>query len=603
MKTFKTVIIAAMLLFVPAYAFSSNLGYMRISLIKGDVQIKTPDAGEWGLASINGPLGEGDQVWTPQGSRAELQLSNGTYIRLDQDTALQILSMDKDSSQFYISQGRAYIFYDAPRGSVMQIDTPDASARAFNRAILRVDLSDQYTDVAVYKGSVTTENNAGLTRINAGQMLSLGQNTNGEVALLGPADEWEEWNNERNHMILARTGSSFRYLPAELRAFSADLDSNGRWVQVPDYGYVWTPAVINYANWSPYRTGRWIWRGGDYVWVAHEPWGWAPYHYGRWAFVASFGWCWVPPAAGDAYWSPGYVGWVRTPEYVSWVPLAPREIYYGRGYYGSQSVNITNVNITQVNVTNVYKNVFISNGVTVVSRNSFNTASPTVVNVNKNIIQQKIFVKNNISVGAPEIKPTRASYFVSARPIPASKLPPQSVRNIRMGELKQSRPIIREPDKSVLQHGGKSQKLQVTTVARPRTPGSEKPMLQNIKPALKGGPGVQGTPPQKIERQLVQPMERAKPVVPGGATPKSVRPPAQPKENSQFAAPGTPGQHSVRPQTQSVERGQPGVPVKVVPKSAKPKVLPVKKGEPGTSNGPGPRVEKKPGEPVEGVRQ
>src|ERR1039457_4703032 len=173
MKIIKLVMIATILLLVPAYAFSAELGYMRISLIEGDVQIKTPEAGEWGLASINGPLAEGDQVWTPQGSRAELQLNNGTNIRLDEDSALQILSLDKDSSQFYLSQGRAYIFYNASRGSVMQIDTPDASARAFNRANFSIGVSDRYSDVAVYKGYVKTENTVGLIRINAGQMLSL----------------------------------------------------------------------------------------------------------------------------------------------------------------------------------------------------------------------------------------------------------------------------------------------------------------------------------------------------------------------------------------------------------------------------------------------
>ncbi len=69
MKIMKIVMLAAMLLFVPVFAFSSELGYMRISLIEGDVQLKTPDAGEWGLASINGPLAEGDQVWTTPGEQ------------------------------------------------------------------------------------------------------------------------------------------------------------------------------------------------------------------------------------------------------------------------------------------------------------------------------------------------------------------------------------------------------------------------------------------------------------------------------------------------------------------------------------------------------
>ena len=266
MKVFRAVIIVALLFLMPAYAFCDNFGYMRISLISGDVQIKTPDSEEWGLASINGPLEEGDQVWVPDGGRVELQLNTGTYIRLDQNSALQVLSMDKDSSQFYLSQGYAYVYYDAlsdtPRGSVIQVDTPDASVRAFDRAIFRIDMPDQYTDVAVYKGYVEAENKVGVIRVNAGQMLSLAQNTSGEVSPMGPPDEWEDWNRARNNRVLEMRGESSRYLPPELRAYSYDFDAGGRWVQDPDYGYVWIPTAGVGPSWAPYREGRWIWRGG-----------------------------------------------------------------------------------------------------------------------------------------------------------------------------------------------------------------------------------------------------------------------------------------------------------------------------------------------------
>ncbi len=243
MKILKTAILVFVLLSVPAYAISANLGYMRISLIEGDVQVKTPEADDWGFASLNTPLREGDQIWVPQDGRVELQLNSGTYIRLDQSSALQILSIDKDSSQFYLSQGYAYIYYDAPGKSVIQVDTPDASTRAFRNAIFRIDMSDQYTDVAVYNGYVETENNVGRTRINAGQMISLGWDTNGELAPMGQPDDWEIWNKTRNDRILTRTGASTRYLPVELRSYSYDFDSYGRWVSTPEFGNVWTPTV------------------------------------------------------------------------------------------------------------------------------------------------------------------------------------------------------------------------------------------------------------------------------------------------------------------------------------------------------------------------
>ncbi len=555
MKILKTVMLVVVLLLVPVYVLSANLGYMRISLLEGDVQIKTPDAGYWGYASINTPLAEGDQVWAPQGGRVELQLNSGTYIRLSENSALQILSMDKDSSQFYLSQGYAYIYYGAPGGSVIQVDTPDASTRAFDKAIFRIDMSEQYTDVAVYKGYVETENKVGKTRINAGQMVSLGQNTNGELAPMGPSDDWETWNKTRNDRIFARRGASSSYLPAELSAYSYDFDNSGRWVQVPDYGYVWTPTIVVGVSWSPYRNGRWIWWGDDYIWVGSEPWGWAPYHYGRWSFGVNIGWFWVPPIASEVYWSPGYVGWVRTANYVAWVPLAPGEIYYGRGYYGRNSVNITNININQVNIANVYKNVYVNNGVTVVNRNTFATASPRIVNVNQSVIQQKIFTRNNISIGTPAIKPTRASYFSSARSVPAAKRPPLAVRNVQTTQLKQSRPFIKEADKSVLNPGIKPKTLPVNTVTTPRTPGKGKPMIQQVKPAERVKPsGPVVSPTGRGEKQQVKPSEK-KPIVPeGGPAPRGERKQVKPSEKKPVVPEGGPAPKGEKQQVKPAEK-------------------------------------------------
>ena len=532
MKIIKAVLVATVLLLVPGYALASNLGFMRISLIEGDVQVKTPEAGDWGPASINGPLAEGDQTWVPEGGRVELQLNTGSFVRLDQNSALQVLSMDKDSSQLYLSQGYAYIFYAAQRGSVIQVDTPDASTRAYDRAIFRVDMSDQYSDISVYKGYVESENHLGKTRINAGDVLAIGQNTYGEVAPMGPPDEWERWNKTRNDYSFARNDVSSHYLPSELRVYSSDFNNSGRWVQVPDYGYCWIPTVGVYTDWAPYRNGRWIWRGGEYVWVGNEPWGWTPYHYGRWTFANSVGWCWVPPASGDVYWSPGYVGWVRTADYVAWVPLAPRETYYGHGYYGPHSVNIINVNIGQMNVTNVYKNVYVNNGVTVVNRNTFNTASPTIVNVHQDVIQQNIFVKNNISVGGPQIQPSKASYFASDKHIAPSKLPPQNVIDLSVKQLKESRPYTKDPGRSILNPGSRTETLPVNKVATPRTLHEGKSAIRQAGRAEKGNPAV--SPAPIGEKPQGKPQEKGKPAVSLLPKVKSLKGSCRRKGNQQF---------------------------------------------------------------------
>ena len=162
----------------------------------------------------------------------------------------------------------------------------------------------------------------------------------------------------------------------------------------------------------------------------------------------------------------------------------------------------------------LYKNVYVNDGVTVVNRNTFATASPRIVNVKQSVIQQKIFTRNNISIGTPAIKPTRASYFSSARSVPAAKRPPQAVRNVQITQLKQSRPFIKEADKSVLNPGIKPKTLPVNTVTTPRTTGKGKPIIQQVKPAQKEPVAPEGGPTGRGEKQQVKPAERVKPTGP-----------------------------------------------------------------------------------------
>ncbi len=409
---------------------------------------------------------------------------------------MQILSLQGDTSHFYLSEGQAYINFFAPDESVMQFDTPDSTIRVFDRATFRTDVSDQYryTDVSVYDGEVQTENGSGQTTVPSGNLISMGADTDGELAELGPPDAWEQWNRRRDS-IFARVGESTRYLPPELDTYSYDLDNNGRWVNTPDYGYCWTPTDVG-PGWAPYRFGRWVWTGGVQTWVSDDPWGWAPYHYGRWFFAAGTGWCWVPPAPGAVYWGPGYVGWVVTPGYVGWVPLAPREVYYGYGYYGPRSVNVTNMAVTQVNVTRVYQNVYV-NGGTVVTRNTFATASPRIVRMDPRTVQRQVFTINNVrSINSvierkTVLRPTSKSVVLSARPVPATKLPPARVRTVQVTRLKESRPLVKSPGRSVWNPGENARRLEVRTVPTARTPLKTVPALRRSIPSVTGRPSTQ----------------------------------------------------------------------------------------------------------------
>ncbi len=469
MKICKLIFITLILSLLPAYAYSSAPGLLRISLVQGDVQVKTEDTSEWVPAAINMPLRDGDRLWVPESGRTELQLRDGTYMRLDENSSFEILTLGKDSFQFYLTTGHAYVNFRGLRDSVLQIDTPVSSIRAYCRSKFRIDLSrDGYTDISVLKGTVYAESRSGRTRVSAGNTLSVGEDFFADLSPLGPSDEWERWNGERDRKLDEGRYSN-RYLPDELDAYSYDFDTNGRWIYTTDYGYAWTPTVIVPAGWAPYRAGRWVWIGGDYVWVSYEPWGWVPYHYGRWAHIASIGWVWVPPVRGAVYWGPGYVGWLYTPTFVAWVPLAPGELYYGYGYYGPGSVNIFHIDIHKTVIKNVYKNAFINNAATIIHPDTFIKGKHVDVRIKENP-----FLRERLGIGRPSIKPEKTTLMPVIKEVPLIKQPPQPIRNIQVRELKRERPLVKERTSSVLRPESPQKTMPIRTLKKPTASNTRK---------------------------------------------------------------------------------------------------------------------------------
>ena len=513
MKRVVLIMLISLLLLFPASSFSQNLGELRISLLDGDVQIRTEDTDDWVPASINMPLREGDRIWVPDGGRTELQLKDGTYLRLDEKSALEILTLDKDSAQLFLNEGRAYANFKGERGTLLQIDTPLSSSRAYERSIFGVDVTgDGLHQISVLKGSVDTESGDGKTTIRSGYALTLKGETYAELSPLGPPDQWERWNTDRDKRI-AEWRPPSRYLPEELNTYSRDFEENGRWVNVREYGYVWTPRVVVSVGWAPYQIGRWTWIGGDYVWISYEPWGWVPYHYGRWAFVGPIGWCWVPPVRGAVFWGPGFVGWVRTPTHVAWVPLAPREIYYGRGYYGPHSVNITQVNVTNIQVNKiVYKNVNVRNGVTVIHHDTFVTGRHVDVKGKENP-----FLREKISIGGPGIKPDRATARPVIKEIPEKRRPPEPIREIKVKELKERRPFVKERNVSVLKPGAPSKEMTLKVK-------EGKPVERKFEKPRGSAPAERGIEKPRESRPQEKRIEKPKPVEKGIEKPKESKP-------------------------------------------------------------------------------
>jgi len=165
-----------LLCLVPLYSSQASLGDMHVNYLEGDVQIRTAEISDWIPASMNMPIKEGEAIWVPAGDRAAILLRDGTVVRLDAYSSLEIPTAERDSVQFYLSIGHAYINFSGRRGRFLQIDTPVSTTRVYDRAKFRVDVDDRgFTEISVYSGEVYTEGSGGETKVVNGNILSLGE--------------------------------------------------------------------------------------------------------------------------------------------------------------------------------------------------------------------------------------------------------------------------------------------------------------------------------------------------------------------------------------------------------------------------------------------
>ncbi len=393
-----------------------DLGAGRISFIQGFAQIQPAGSKEWQVASVNVPIRAGDRFWTAEDARMELQFKNGTILRLDYSTTLAVLNLDETAMQFHLSMGHLLFRSSRKPTKTIQVDLPDSSLVVQDKALFRVDITPEGgEEFGLFQGSMEIASAGSKARIRTGEMLTL-ENGSAEVTPLQPADEWEQWNTNRD-LTQSNAAVSAQYLPQELNVYANDLNNNGDWVNIPGYGYCWEPRVGIAVGWAPYRSGRWIWMNEDWVWVSLESWGWAPYHYGRWVSYSDR-WCWVPPVRGESHWGPGYVGWIHTPRYVGWVPLAPGEILRrGESVQGR------------------YHNLPHSGATTVVERAGFIRGQVVPITLQGNLV-----ASGNYKVGLPGIRPHGIMHVGPV--VPSNRLPAPAIRALNVQQLRQQHPAL-----------------------------------------------------------------------------------------------------------------------------------------------------------------
>lgn len=357
-------------------------GVARLSLMNGEVSVRRGDSGDLVAAAINAPLVITDRVLTGPSSRAELQFDYSNMLRIGANAEVRLSELEYKRYQIQIALGTTTFRVLRDTDAQVELSTPSVALRPLGRGVYRITVhEDGQVEVSVRSGEAEIFTPRGSERLGAGRtMLARGSANDPEVQIVGGLglDEWDRWNDYRDQDL--QRSQAYNYVSPDVYG-AEDLDGQGTWVDVPSYGPVWRPMVVD--GWAPYRNGRWAWV--DYygwTWVSYDPWGWAPYHYGRWFNQPGYGWCWWPGGRGHHYWRPALVAFFGFGGHggvgfgfgnVGWVPLAPHEPFhpwYGRGYYG-RSALATNVFVNNINIMVNYRNARVSNGITGVRSENF----------------------------------------------------------------------------------------------------------------------------------------------------------------------------------------------------------------------------------------
>ena len=338
----------------------TNESFARLSFIKGNTYIQKASELSFEEGVVNMPIQEGDRVGTTDG-RTELFLGKGNYVRLNDNTKIDVMSLPKrgnDLTQLRIWSGNVYLsIYNLEKEKSLEIHTQDVSFYILDVGLYRVDVREgMETEIFVFNGLIEAAGESGSTLLKDAQRLESiqGKFTSEPTRFMAVAeDSFDRWSEHRDSIVRRQMANN--YLPDEINDFEYELNEYGDWVYVPPYGNVWVPGGVD-PYWRPYHYGRWTWLSlSGWTWIPYQPWGWVTSHYGRWHWNLRYGWYWIPMNV----WGPGWVSWYWGHDYWGWAPLSYygypgviiNNVYYGRyqgQYYPYYSRSLTVINKNQL---------------------------------------------------------------------------------------------------------------------------------------------------------------------------------------------------------------------------------------------------------------
>ncbi|HZD92796.1 MAG TPA: FecR family protein [Candidatus Sulfotelmatobacter sp.] len=296
----------------------SHARIVRISYVDGEVRI---DRGQgYESATMNIPITEHNWLQTRSSGWAEVQLEDGSLIRMAPDTVMAFTELTRRSSGGTITtvdldQGEAEFKITKHGDSEFQVTVKNKTIVLSHSGSFRVtSINSNPLEIAVWKGEVAVRDpeSGGEVAVKKNETFALDAMDVARYALDkgAQADQLDEWSKQRDDALSAYASASHGGFQSPYQYGTGDLGYYGEYFDAPGYGTVWQPSGVN-LGWDPFNNGYWSYAPGfGYTWVSSYPWGWLPYRYGNWVYVNHRGWCWAP--GGWNRWHNG-PRWVNAP--------------------------------------------------------------------------------------------------------------------------------------------------------------------------------------------------------------------------------------------------------------------------------------------------
>src|SRR6478672_2443304 len=163
----------------------------RIQRVEGDVAVNNGIAGgdnsqadQWYAANENQPFSVGDRIYTRDKSRASLAFTGRNFARLNSNSSLDVLSLDRRRTQLALRDGSAMfdVGYLDPN-DLFEVATPYGAVDFQQPGLYNVGIDNGQVLVSVLSGLAQVVGLGGSGRINKGELLTLAGSTAADVLL------------------------------------------------------------------------------------------------------------------------------------------------------------------------------------------------------------------------------------------------------------------------------------------------------------------------------------------------------------------------------------------------------------------------------------